>query len=400
MSSVLPPYLTYWQQYGLIICSTHQTALHDTKIIDHLTKHHYETSINQSDLDTYHITTIATSHHMILADQPIDLIPHLKPPQLGYQCNQCNHLRLRLKNLRDHLFQAHQVSGYQAQDDQIITCPIQALAGAAYLFRVKAPDQTQPTTKRSRQLSLPNSTLAPLPQRPRLQNHQTPQAATLQAQFLARFDTLRQSLKSSRVIHTQSETYEARGFFTNSQYPLFLNGRDAADLEHLFALDNPDQMIWLSAIIYRLFRQGQALIPHTSTQSLSALNSFSQDPINQASLRPLRPLQNQASEKKYCLIFQAFINFLLQSYRYLKANGPASYQGLYLLSPDQLGALQALETFLLGLPTPDPISLDQQGGSHANIDDVNIDDVNIYHDSDSDSDSVLESVDLDDEALP
>jgi hypothetical protein len=82
------------------------------------------------------------------------------------------------------------------------------------------------------------------------------------------------------VIQTLGETYEARGFFIESQYPAFLSGRDVSELEALFTLENPSYMIWLSAIVYRLLVRGDALLLRTTTQSLSALNTFSQDPIN------------------------------------------------------------------------------------------------------------------------
>jgi len=161
-------------------------------------------------------------------------------------------------------------------------------------------------------------------------------------------------MKASRVIDSFGAPYEARGFSTESQYPAFLSGRDLSELEALFTLESPSYMIWLSAIVYRLLVRGDALIARTTTQSLSALNTFTQDPMHQASLRPLRSLQAQDSLPRYSLVFQAFLNFLLTSFRSLAGEGPKSYTSLYTLEPSQLLALEALETFLSGLPEPDP----------------------------------------------
>lgn len=355
MSSVLPPYLAYNQQYGLVICSTHQSALHNTKILHHITKLHHETALNQSDLDTLHLASLATAHHIITSDQPVAPIPTLKPPQPGLQCNQCNLIRLSQRTMRDHIFHAHSIRGYYAQDLEITPCLVQALHPPAYLFTVV--DQscllpTQPTRKRSRQLSIATTSQ-------RLRVDQSQLQPSLLTTFLETFHTLRQSLKQSRVIQATSEPYEARGFFSDSQYPIYLSGRDAADLEVLFTLENPDHMTWLSAILYRLLSQGDTLIRSTSIQSLSALNCFSQDPTNQASLHPLRSLQSKASMQKYCHIFQAFINFLLRTYRYQEDNSLTSltsYLRLYTLYPSQREALEDLDTFLSSLPSPDQAS--------------------------------------------
>jgi hypothetical protein len=75
-------------------------------------------------------------------------------------------------------------------------------------------------------------------------------------------------------------THEASSFFSESGYPTFLNGKDAGDLERLFTLEDPDQAAYLFAIIHRLLSLGQNQMKHTTTQSLAAINSFSQDPTN------------------------------------------------------------------------------------------------------------------------
>lgn len=177
MSSILPPYLTYYQEYGLIICSTHQLALHKTKIFDHMTKIHHETAFDQSDLDSLHLASLATTHHMITSEQPVSPIPMLKPPQPGFQCKQCNLIRLSQKAIRDHVFQAHLIRGYQAQDLEIASCLVQALEGSAYLFSIaeqslKLPKL--PTRKRSRELSLASTTLGPTTQRSRVDSLSLP----------------------------------------------------------------------------------------------------------------------------------------------------------------------------------------------------------------------------------
>ena len=357
MSSILPPYLTYYQVYGLIICSTHQIALHETKILDHIIKDHHDTTIRLCDLDDIGLVTLETAHHMITSDQPITPIPTLQDPQPGFQCKRCGLVRRSQRRIRDHLYQDHHIQGYQAQDKEATSCLVQALVGSAYLFTVTQQPLSPPslpTRKRSRELSVASASLGPTTQRSRLSTLSQsclPDPTT----FIASLQAQRQTLRASRVIHTTSETYKARGFFTDSQYPSFLDSRDAKDLEALFTLEDPNQTTWLTSIIYRLLSQGSSLIPSTNTQSLGAVNSFSQDPIYQATLRPLRPLQSQASMQRYCLVFQAFISFLIRSYSLLDASssGPSSYLALYTLSPSQLNALQALETFLSSLPTPD-----------------------------------------------
>ncbi|KAF3391707.1 hypothetical protein F1880_007966 [Penicillium rolfsii] len=118
-------------------------------------------------------------------------------------------------------------------------------------------------------------------------------------------------------------------------------------------------------MIYRLLYRGDALIPQTTIQSLSALNTFSQDPLYQASLRPLRSLQNQDSLQRYSLVFQAFLHFLLKSYRDLLGEGPQSYTSLYILGPSQRSALEALESFLASLPEPDPALVARGDGPSA-----------------------------------
>ena len=80
MALVLPPYLTYYQEYGLIICSTHQLALHETKILDHVTKIHHDSALHQSDLDTLRLASLATAHQMITSHQPVPPISTLRPP--------------------------------------------------------------------------------------------------------------------------------------------------------------------------------------------------------------------------------------------------------------------------------------------------------------------------------
>jgi hypothetical protein len=68
MLSLLPPFLTYYPQYGLIICSTYQTALHETKILDYITKTHPGSAVNQADLDAYYISSLQAAYHIIQSD--------------------------------------------------------------------------------------------------------------------------------------------------------------------------------------------------------------------------------------------------------------------------------------------------------------------------------------------
>jgi hypothetical protein len=355
MSAVLPGYLHYYAEYGLIICATHQTALYDTKIVDHITKLHGDIHFTQANLSGFDIMPLHTVHHLIMEKHPIEPFSTLQPPQNGFECKICKSLRLTQRKIRDHLNQSHGIIGYQAQDTEATLCPIQALEGSAYLFKIAEARLSAPATlarKRSRELSLSSSAI-PSSQYPRqrLAGHtQTPEA--LSNSFLAQFTSLRTSLKASRVIQPLAETYEARGFFTDSQYPSFLAGRDAAELEALFTLDSPDNMTWLSTIVHCLLSQGNNMIQSTSVQTLGTLNSFSSDPVIQATLHPLRSLQNQATLQRYSRVFLAFLYFLLHSYTSIKGSGPASYKGLYSLTSRQLESLVSLQNFLQALPSP------------------------------------------------
>ncbi|KAH3099613.1 hypothetical protein KXW11_007877, partial [Aspergillus fumigatus] len=117
--------------------------------------------------------------------------------------------------------------------------------------------------------------------------------------YLASFQAHRQNLKASRVIQVLDAAHEASSFFSESGYPTFLDGKDAGDLERLFTLEDLDQAAYLFAIIHRLLSLGQNQMKHTTTQSLAAINSFSQDPTNQMSLRPLRALQNPTNDSAH-----------------------------------------------------------------------------------------------------
>jgi hypothetical protein len=245
MSSLLPSFLTYHHQYRLIICAIHQTALHETKILEHVAKDHPGFTLNQSDLDTFDLAIMQAAHRSILDHQPIPLITSLAPAQLGFQCNRCGIIRLKQRRIREHLSKDHHVRGYHAQDQEATPCLVQALEGDAYLFSVTKdtlPLPALPTRKRSRELSLPSASYPPTTQRPRVVAKVDPNDSAIRAAFIARVSSFRQSLKESRVIQTFSETYKARGFFTESQYPAFLSGRDASELEALFTLEHPSHI--------------------------------------------------------------------------------------------------------------------------------------------------------------
>lgn len=212
MSPVLPPYLTYYQEYGLVICSTHQLALHETKILDHVAKIYHDSALDQSDLDSLRLASLATAHHIITSDQPVPSISTLKPPQPGFKCKRCNLVRLSQRTIRDHILSAYGIQGSKGQDKEITRCLVQALEGSAYLFTVIEQSlllPTLPTRKRSRELSLATTS-----QRPRVAES-LPHPPSL-ALFLERFQALRLSLKQSRVIKATGESYEARGFFSDS----------------------------------------------------------------------------------------------------------------------------------------------------------------------------------------
>jgi hypothetical protein len=54
----------------------------------------------------------------------------------------------------------------------------------------------------------------------------------------------------------------------------------------------------------------------------------------------------------YALIFQAYLVFLLNSFRHLSGGGPSSYLGLYTLNDQEKNDLEALESFLLRVSEP------------------------------------------------
>ncbi|KAL3412624.1 telomere-associated RecQ helicase [Aspergillus fumigatus] len=402
MADPLPPFFSYYSEYFLLTCSACLTAIHPTKISDHLTTEHPGTHVTPEALDSIRIMT----------SQPIDPIPTLASPREGFQCKVCKLVRLSQRTMRNHIHDIHQINGYGPQDARMTSCLIQALEGTSYLFRVNPPatrpsqasTSTLASRKRTREPSLIGSTPGPSNQRSRVHSPDQPEASAIHQSYLASFQALRQNLKASRVIQVLDATHEASSFFSESGYPAFLNGKDAGDLERLFTLEDPDQSAYLFTIIHRLLSLGQNQMKHTTTQSLAAINSFSQDPINQMSLRPLRALQNPNSMRGYALIFQAYLAFLLNSFRHLSGGGPSSYLGLYTLNSQERNKLEALEAFLLRVsepeasPSPDSDSSDSDDSAHASpsqqMPEADPDD-----DPDDDLDYDLDS-DEEDEVLP
>jgi hypothetical protein len=123
------------------------------------------------------------------------------------------------------------------------------------------------------------------------------------------------------------------------------------------------------------------------------------------SLQPLRALQNPTSIKGYALIFQAYLAFLLNSFRHLSGGGPSSYLGLYTLNDQEKNDLEALESFLLRVSKPqasrspdsdssDSNSFDSDDSAHASPSQQMPE-----ADPDDDLDYDLDS-DEEDEALP
>jgi hypothetical protein len=93
---------------------------------------------------------------------------------------------------------------------------------------------------------------------------------------------------------------------------------------------NEYQAEFLTTSIYYLLSSGQGRIPETSRPGLIYLNTFS---TSQPTIRPLRPLQNPESLKKYTLIFRALIIFLINYSRAMASlECPRSILNLY--NPD------------------------------------------------------------------
>lgn len=68
MDSTLPPYLVFHESYRFIACQIHQTALHPTRILDHVTQDHQGESIFLENLDLLPLEII---HQEIQAWQPV-----------------------------------------------------------------------------------------------------------------------------------------------------------------------------------------------------------------------------------------------------------------------------------------------------------------------------------------
>lgn len=408
MAALLPPFFTYYSEYFLLTCSACLTAIHPTKISDHLNAEHPGTHVTQQALDSIRVAALTTSHNQIMTEQPIHPVPTLASPREGFQCKLCKLVRLGHRTMRNHIHDIHQINGYGPQDAEMASCLIQALEGTSYLFRVNPPatmpnqasTSTRASRKRTREPSLIGSTPGPSIQRSRVHSPDQPGTSTIHQSCLASFQAHRQNLKASRVIQVLDAAHEASSFFSESGYPTFLNGKDAGDLERLFTLEDLDQAADLFAIIHRLLSLGQNQMKHTTTQSLAAINSFSQDPTNQMSLRPLRALQNPTSMRGYALIFQAYLAFLLNSFRHLAGGGPSSYLGLYTLNDPERYDLEALEAFLLRASKPeasissDSDSPDSDDSAHASPSQQMPE-----ADPDDDLDYDLDS-DEEDEALP
>lgn len=91
MDSTLPPYLVFHESYRFIACQIHQTALHPTRILDHVTQDHQGESIFLENLDLLPLEII---HQEIQAWQPVQPLKGLLPPRNGFQCSICSHIRL------------------------------------------------------------------------------------------------------------------------------------------------------------------------------------------------------------------------------------------------------------------------------------------------------------------
>lgn len=337
MDSTLPPYLVFHESYRFIACQIHQTALHPTKILDHVTQEHQDESIFLENLD---LLPLEMTHQEIQAWQPLQPLKGLLPPRNGFQCSLCNTIRVSQYSIRRHIYEKHQITGYSAQDSNLLPCLIQTLVGNQYIFLVddsarvisSNPSSSYlPTRKRSRPESMSVLPGNPEPVSTRSRVKSTSGSHDLAAQVKKNHESLIHSIRNSRIIQSSGSTWEAHSFHGESRYPAFLNGKDSADLEGLFQF-NEYQAEFLTIIIYNLLSSGQGRIPQTSRPGLIYLNTFS---TSQPTIRPLRPLQNPESLKKYTLIFRAFIIFLINSSRAMaRFNYPRSILNLY--NPDHV----------------------------------------------------------------
>jgi hypothetical protein len=198
MAALLPPFFTYYSEYFLLTCSACLTAIHPTKISDHLTTMHPGTHMTPEALDSIRVAALATSHNQIMTSQPIDHIPTLASPREGFQCKLCKLVWLSQIKMRNHIHDVHQINGYGPQDAQMMSCLIQALEGTSYLFRVNPPS-TMPnqastsalaslaSRKQTREPSLIGSTPGPSNQRSRVHSPDQPEVSTIHQSYLASF---------------------------------------------------------------------------------------------------------------------------------------------------------------------------------------------------------------------
>ncbi|KAH2976441.1 hypothetical protein KXW31_007472, partial [Aspergillus fumigatus] len=60
MAALLPPFFTDYSEYFLLTCSACLTAIHPTKISDHLNAEHPGTHVTQQALDSIRVAALTT----------------------------------------------------------------------------------------------------------------------------------------------------------------------------------------------------------------------------------------------------------------------------------------------------------------------------------------------------
>ena len=86
MSSELPLFLLFNQEFSLLICRIHQIALYPLKLASHLESYLSKQAIKQINFSSYSILPLQDSFQKIKKKEPVPLIQGLPPLQSAFRC--------------------------------------------------------------------------------------------------------------------------------------------------------------------------------------------------------------------------------------------------------------------------------------------------------------------------
>lgn len=140
--TTLPPCFHFIESFHLLICSRHQMAVSARQIKQHLREHFMSHEIENHQYEmicfSLPIGSIHESHVLIRAMEPIESIPELGVPRIGYVCEaaSCTYITISLDHIKRHLRERHGKTGLSQQQPWIGLSSIQALIKDQFLFRV------------------------------------------------------------------------------------------------------------------------------------------------------------------------------------------------------------------------------------------------------------------------